>query len=211
MDWDCDETLLISGRVILPCIFSSRLLAVDIDASNLRDSWYNAGYLVPFVEIDGIKFYDYDKAIKLKFGGQLIDLPFSNYRLRFDPTDWLKDINIRIKQLASRDYLNMSGTAEIPQREIGSDTPISTALSIASVEIAPEDLNRVPGGNIINTSNRVMWFNCKGQAANKTHPDNIPIPAGGNYDIPSGYTGAITAIWVSNGTGGAVVHTSSYI
>lgn len=207
MIWDCEGLLIGESSLVLPCDFTSSLLAVNVVSTNQRNTWFDAGYLEVFIIIEADKFHVESR--KLRFGSQLLSLPYLNYQLKYTASEWLENTIIKVKQLDPKNY--MSGTAEIPQREIGNDTPISTALSIASVEIAPEDLNRVPGGNILNTSNRVMWFNCKGEAAAKTHPDNIPIPAGGNYDIPSGYTGAITAIWTSNGTGGAVVHTSSYI
>lgn len=208
MQWDCEELLLGETSLVLPCNFTSNLLAVKVASTNQRDTWFNAGYLEVFVIIDGVEFYAESR--NLKFGSQLIRLPYLDYQLRYTAKDWLENTIIKIKQLESRDYLNMSGTAEITPKSIGNDTPITTPLSTVSVEIAPANPNRAPGGNIRNTSNKAMRFNCTGVACTNADP-NIPIPAGGNYDIPSGYTGAITAIWASSGTGSSVVHTSSYI
>lgn len=206
MIWDCEGLLIGESSLVLPCDFTSSLIAVNVVSTNQRNTWFDAGYLEIFIIIEADKFHVESR--KLRFGSQLLSLPYLNYQLKYTANEWLENTIIKVKQLDPKNY--MSGTAEIPQRAIGNDTPITTPLSTVSVEIAPANANRAPGGNIRNTSNRAMRFNCSGIACTNADP-NIPIPAGGNYDIPSGYTGAITAIWASNGTGGAVVHTSSYI
>lgn len=207
MDWDCEQIITDGEPIILPCVFTSKLLAIELITANRQDTWYRAGYLTPIVYIDAIGFTG--KPIRLGFGTQLVEIPYTSYKLEFSAVEYLRNTSIKIKQL-SQNYLYMSGSSEVQSRAIGNVSPITTVASATSVIIAPENLDRVPGGVIVNTSNKQMWFNCTGTAAARSHP-NIPIPAGGNFDIPSGYTGAINAIWLASPSGSAVVHTASYL
>jgi hypothetical protein len=97
MGWDVEVLIADSRLVILPYNFSSQLLAIDISASNQRDTWYRSGYLSSLVNLDGNDFFG--DTYKLGFGRQLIEVPYSNYQLRFAPQDWMRNINIKIRQL----------------------------------------------------------------------------------------------------------------
>jgi hypothetical protein len=104
MIWDCELSVTNGEPVILPCVFSSRLLAIELLASNKKDTWYRAGYLAPIVDIDSIGFRG--SFIKIGFGSQLVEIPYKNYRLQFEAVEYLLNTSIKVKQL-SENYLHV--------------------------------------------------------------------------------------------------------
>jgi hypothetical protein len=105
MPWDCEQTIQGSNRILLPCTFNSRVLAVDITSTNQKATWYNSGFLRAILDLDGQAFIGAD--IKTSFGQQVIELPFSSYQIDFAPRVWLDSTTIRIKQLSSTQISNI--------------------------------------------------------------------------------------------------------
>jgi hypothetical protein len=78
-------------------------------------------------------------------------------------------------------------------------TAVQVALSTTSVTLLAANANRL-GATIYNTGN-VNLNVTLGAAANPT----VVVPASGYYEVPFGFTGAITGLWWSAGTGYALV------
>jgi hypothetical protein len=105
MDWDIQFPLLASSSAILPFDFNSSILAVEVVVDNYRPTWERAGYLQSFVNIDG----DYFKgdSFKLTFGKVIIQIPYFNYRLEYQPLGWLVNPIIQVKQLTNTQSSNI--------------------------------------------------------------------------------------------------------
>jgi hypothetical protein len=99
MAWDCLATFADSNPLVLPCAFTSRVLAVDISAGNYRPTWYRSGYLEIFVELDGEPFTV--KRQVMNFGQQLLEVPVTNYKIRFQPQYWLESTVFKVRQLTT--------------------------------------------------------------------------------------------------------------
>jgi hypothetical protein len=211
MIWDCERLITSSNPVILPCSFTSQLLAIDIAAGNQKDTWYKAGFLQSFIEIEGTKFVG--NRIKLIFGAQLIEVPYRAYQLEYDPADWLQNISIKIKELSITQLqtIIMSGSYDPGNRPVGADSSVTINAAITNTVLAVANANRTPEGYIVNNSNKALWVTFTGVAATAAAPATKVLPNGGNYDIPGGYTGAINGIWENGATGSCVVHEFSYI
>jgi hypothetical protein len=211
MIWDCERLITSSNPVILPCSFTAQLLAIDIAAGNQKDTWYKAGFLQSFVEIEGIKFVG--NRSKLIFGSQLIEVPYRTYQLQYDPADWLQNISIKIKELSITQLktIIMSGSYDPGNRPVGADSSVTVAAAITNTVLAVANANRSPEGFIVNNSNKNLWVTFTGVAATAAAPATKVLPNGGNYDIPGGYTGAINGIWEAGATGSCVIHEFSYI
>lgn len=98
INWDCELAITVDDPVILDCNFNASMLAIEIAASNQRETWFNSGYLSILTNFSGSIFVG--KKYQLEFGLQLIEVPYLNYQLRFDSQNWLRDANIKIKQLS---------------------------------------------------------------------------------------------------------------
>jgi hypothetical protein len=125
MPWDCEHTIQGNNRVLLPCTFSSRVLAIDITSANQKATWYNSGWLRAILDVDGQPFIGAD--IKTAFGQQVIELPFANYQIDFLPRVWLDITTISIKQLTSTQILNIMPLSAPMPTTIG-ENPILDSL-----------------------------------------------------------------------------------
>jgi hypothetical protein len=196
---DYEQILIDSNPTILNFDFTSQLLALDLTFGNKRSTWYQAGYVIPLVNVDG-DFYE-DKAIKLRFDKQILEIPYRAYRLRFEPVDWAQNVSIKIKQLPPTDYRLMYVTTEhtITPRETGE--PIYTSVIPAAPTATPPTFTIVASRSrrsclISNKTNKPMFIK-EGSAASAptltaTDPF-VSIPAGGNYTIED-WSGEIVGI-----------------
>lgn len=79
----------------------------------------------------------------------------------------------------------------------------SVPSGIGSVTILAANANR-KGAAIVNTDANVLYLDLTGGAAsNARHA--AQVAANGVYQVPFGYTGAITGVWAADGTGAALV------
>jgi hypothetical protein len=125
MNWDCELLVTNSNPVILPCAFTSQLLAVEVMSTNQRNTWFSAGYLQSFALWESRKFLG--KKFKLGFGEQLIEIPYAKYQLQFQAEYWLENTLIRIQQLSTNQINSiMPLYAQMPT-EIG-DRPVLDSL-----------------------------------------------------------------------------------
>lgn len=79
----------------------------------------------------------------------------------------------------------------------------SVPSGITSVVILAANANR-KGGIIINTdANDLLLDLTAGTASATRHAKRLPT--NGEFQVPFGYTGAITGVWAADGTGAALV------
>lgn len=60
------------------------------------------------------------------------------------------------------------------------------------------------GASITNTDANVLYLDLSGGTASSTS-FSVLIPTNGYFEVPFGYTGAITGIWAADGAGSALV------
>jgi hypothetical protein len=209
--WDCEQTIQGNNRILLPCPFTARVLAIDITSANQKATWYRSGWLRAILDVDGQPFIGLD--IETTFGQQVVQLPFANYQIDFAPRKWLDSTTIRIKQLTSTQVLNtfMSASYDPGNKPVGNDSAATVAASVTNVVLAAANPLRAPEGFIVNNSTKNLWVTFTGTAATAAAPATKVLPNGGNIDIPGNYTGAINGIWEAGATLSAVVHEFSYI
>lgn len=74
----------------------------------------------------------------------------------------------------------------------------------ASTTILAENLRR-KGASIINTSSAILYLHMAGGTATATTAHHVQLVQGAYFEVPFGYTGAITGIWASDAGGSANV------
>ncbi len=210
MNWDCQELIAGNNEVILPCDFTSQLLAIEVTAGNQQPNWHQAGYLQSFVDIDGLDFVGNN--FLLKFGRQLIEVPYLSYRLSFQPKQYLQNTAIKVRQLSTSEIRNISMTISFPNvtRATGPDVVTTLNASAVAQNALQANPDRAPGSFIINNASKTMWVTETGVVAVTSAPA-IPIPVGGVFDFAPTYTGLISIIFVAGTTGSVQIHEFSYI
>ena len=186
MNWD--YVLTLTGSSLIPVgTITHRNLAIEVTILNQPKTWFKAGYLVPLISVG-----DGDipaEAILIKFGAQVIQIPYSAYKLRFIPVPYLSS-NYTLKLFK----LPMGINNAPAQPEVISGEVVTTiAASITNVVLDPINLAR-RDGFITNKSTRNLWVTFSATAATAAAPTNLVTP-GSNIDIPENYTGIINGIW----------------
>lgn len=195
--------------VTLPTVFTASRLAVRIERTALiPDTWYKAGYISPVIEIDG---QDYDgQAIPVSFGGNIIDIPFRSYRIKFSPVEWLdKRLNayLKIFELDKTMGINSASNSPLPLSPEIITTVATTTTAVFIRAINPTFAE----GFIVNNSNKSMYVSFTDTPLITAASPNSIVPSKGNIDIPENYTGVIQAIWSgSDATGKAEIHQFNY-
>jgi hypothetical protein len=210
MVWDCEYDFVSDSPIVLPCSFTAQVLAIDFSATNYRSTWYRSGWLEVFTEIGGSIFSGQKKT--LGFGGQLIEIPYSNYQLRFQPVQWLEGANLKIKQLSVPEVRVLMPLYSAMPTTIG-ETPITD--SVPSSFTAPGYALITPAASYLalaaNAARQKFVITNIGtvpvfvdydppSAANKRM---ITIPANGTYVADDPYVGAVYA-WSSSATAQAI-------
>jgi hypothetical protein len=186
MNWD--YTLTLTGASLLPVgTLNSRDLAIEFSLVNQSSTWYKAGYLYPLINVGG---GDIPAAgILIGFGQQVIQIPYTAYKLRFIPVPYItRSYNLKLFKLPMG-----INNAPAPAEVLGGETITTVAASITNVVIDPANPTR-RDGFITNKSNRNLWVLFSTTAATAAAPTNLVTP-GSNIDIPEGYTGVINGIW----------------
>lgn len=194
MAWDVDEIIPVNTSLVLPFTFTSRLLAVDITAANLRPTWYRSGFLRSFISFDGQEFVGNN--FQTRFGNQLFEIPFQSYQLEFTPQYWMSDARIKIKQLSiteTQGIIMGINISPAPAEVLGGEIVTTVNASITNVVLDPANPAR-RDGFIVNRSNRNLWVVFSATAATAVAPTSL-VPPNSNINIPEGYTGAINGIW----------------
>jgi hypothetical protein len=194
MAWDVDEIIPVNTSLVLPFMFTSRLLAIDITAANFKPTWYRSGFLRSFINFDGRQFVGNN--FQTRFGEQLFEIPFQSYQLEFTPQYWMSDTSIKIKQLSiteSEGILMGINLAPAAAEVLGGEVITTVNASITNVPLDPANPTR-RDGFIVNKSNRNLWVTFSATAATAAAPTSL-VPPNSNINIPEDYTGVINGIW----------------
>lgn len=84
-----------------------------------------------------------------------------------------------------------------------SSTLTSVASAAASTQLLAANTAR-KGAIITNTDANALFIDLSGGTASSTSY-SVQLATDGTYEVPYGYTGAITGIWAVDGTGAALV------
>jgi hypothetical protein len=210
MSWDCEYDFVSDSPIILPCSFTAQVLAIDFSATNYRSTWYRSGYLEVFTTIGGSIFTGQKKT--LGFGGQLIEIPYSSYQLKFQPVQWLEGASIKIQQLSLPEIRAIMPNYSPLPSTLG-DQPVvdsiptsftapaysAAALPTAYQALAPNAQRQSFAFSNLGAAAVFLDFDPP-SAANKRM---ITIAPNGTYIADSPYVGAVY-LWSSNATTQAV-------
>lgn len=81
-------------------------------------------------------------------------------------------------------------------------TLTSVPDSATSVTLLAANVKR-KGASIVNTSTAILYIHMSGGTATATTAHSVQLPTLNYFEVPYGYTGAITGIWASDSTGSA--------
>lgn len=90
-----------------------------------------------------------------------------------------------------------------PNAPVSSATVTSVDSATASTNILAANAAR-KGAIITNTDENSLYLDLSGGTASATNY-SVELATDGTYQVPFGYTGAITGIWAVDGTGAALV------
>lgn len=198
MPWDCEQTIQGSERFLLPCSFTSSVIAIDITAANQQPTWYRSGFLRAILNIDGQPFIGAN--IETAFGQQVINLPFTSYQIDFAPRVWVNQTTIRIKELTTTQIQNIMPLYSPIPTSVG-ENPILDSLPTtfsapqylaATLPSAYQALPANPVRQsyaITNTGTATVFLDLDAPtAANKRFAS---IPAGASYISDFNYVGTV--------------------
>jgi hypothetical protein len=186
MNWD--HVLTLTGGSLLPVgTITRRDLAIELTIFNQPKTWFKAGYLTPLISVGGGEIPAQD--IVIRFGSQIIYIPYQAYKLRFTPVPYLTT-NYTLKLFKLPMGIN---NAPAGIETIGGEAVTVINANVVNVVLDPANPARREGF-ITNKSNRSMWVNFSATAATAAAPSNLVTP-GSNIDIPQNYTGIINGIW----------------
>jgi hypothetical protein len=86
--------------------------------------------------------------------------------------------------------------SELTLRTCSTATVTSVASSISSVAILAANSKR-RGACIVNASTAILYLRLDGGTATATTGHSVQLPTLGYYEVPFGFTGAITGIWAA--------------
>lgn len=186
MNWDYVFSL--TGSKLLPVgTLTRRDLAIEVTIPNQPPTWNKAGYLVPLISVGGGDIPAQD--ILIRFGAQIINVPYSRYKLRFVPVPYLP-ANYTLKLYKLPMGINFAPT---PPEQLGDEVVTTVVANVVNVILDPVNPTRREGF-IVNKSNRSLWVRFAATAATAAAPTSL-VPPNSNINIPDGYTGQINGIW----------------
>lgn len=94
--------------------------------------------------------------------------------------------------------------AEYSAVKSGLCTFTSVGDSATSISILASNPQR-KGASIVNTSTAILYLRMDGGTATATTGHSVQLEEGDYFEVPYGYTGAITGIWASDAGGAANV------
>lgn len=86
--------------------------------------------------------------------------------------------------------------SEVTLRTSNVVTYSTVASSASSVALLSANTRRA-GASIQNTSTAILYLLLGGGTATATTAHSVQIPSNGYYEVPYGFTGAISGIWAS--------------
>jgi hypothetical protein len=186
MIWD--YTLLLRGESLLPVgTLHSKDLAIEFTIPNQSPTWHKAGYLYPLISVGGGEIPA--QGIFIGFGQQVIQIPYTVYKLRFVPVPYItSSYTLKLFKLP----MGINNAPATPETLSG-EVVTTIVANVVNVVLDPLNLARRQGF-ITNKSNRNLWVSFSATAATAAAPTNLVSP-GSNIDIPENYTGQINGIW----------------
>jgi hypothetical protein len=101
-----------------------------------------------------------------------------------------------------RELMPLFNSLSLPNNNSATATPTTVAVSTTSAVLLAANTARL-GASIVNGANKAL--NVQFAATTSTSSYAVQIAAGGYYEVPYGYTGAISGVLASNGSGNALV------
>jgi hypothetical protein len=186
MIWDYELTL--TGASLLPVgTLDRHNLAIEFSILNQPSTWYKAGYLYPLINVGGGDIPA--QGILIGFGQQVIQIPYTAYKLRFVPVPYLTS-PYQLKLFKLPMSINYAPAAP---EQLGDEVVTTVNASLTNVVLDPANPTRREGF-IVNKSNRNLWVRFGATAATAAAPTSL-VPPNSNISIPDNYTGAINGIW----------------
>lgn len=109
-------------------------------------------------------------------------------------------INDRLSGARQADGGYAMATAALPATA-ATVTSVDSATTSTSLLAANADRK---GATILNTDTNALYVDLSGGTASAT-AYSVNLAQNASYDVPYGYTGAITGIWAGDGTGAALI------
>lgn len=199
-----------SDATIFPAIFTKKWLAVTVERNNtILDAWNFCGYLYPVIKVEDTLLQGI--AIPIEFGGTIINIPYKRYQLKFRAARWIDNSNqlqIQFKEVDPAMGINFANN----QQQLISSEVITTVATNASAVILRASNSAFAEGFIVNNSNKILYVIFADVPAITAAAPISSVPAKGNIDIPSNYTGVIQGIWNGNDNSGkAEIHQFNYL
>ncbi len=206
MPWEFEQTITGSAPAVLPVVFTSALLAIELAIADQPATWFRAGYLQAFVEIEGIPCLG--RRFTVWFGGQLIEIPYASYQLQFEAVQWSELTRIRIKQLSNPEiklimplYANAQAlTGDLPVIDSVPTTFVAPGYAVNNPPASYQALAANPNRQtfaIANLGNGNVYLDL--DAPVDATKRLVTIAAGGTYISDFPYVGAVF-LWSANAT-----------
>jgi hypothetical protein len=192
--------------VKLPLILNGQeQISCQVTCKSAKPTWRISGELEQFAFLPEAGMITLQK-IQLPFNqNQLVNLDRKPQSfLRFTPVKWLTyRTNISISVI-NKMPLSLSGSSSIAL--VPSTTVLNIPLIIAAITstvLLPANVNRI-GFSITNTTAKTLYVDYDGAASTADYA--VAIPAGGYFEPPINYTGAVHGVWSAVDAGkGALV------
>jgi hypothetical protein len=177
----------ITGKIEFPDVFTSTGILVKI-TNPIIPEWRKVGYFKIEALIDGDFFNAQFRSIE--FGNSLISIPYSAYRLTFEPIDSLLILHPNLSIQIAEFNLNMYvSPGELKRQEVGEpiyNTITATVLSVvgAIFSIAPVRSRR--SALITNKTGRILRIKEGSATSGEPLVDADPfteIAPGGSYSV----------------------------
>jgi len=188
-------------------IFTSSIAIKVTNVSNLKSTWQWAGYLYEFIDTP-LGLARVGNRFSIPIADLIIFIPSgfaSRYRLDFEKQDWIDSLQLSIYQ--SDMPLTFEPVINIPSTFGSTTNSTPVPITTSSVALLAANANRKKL-IILNNSNQDLYIDLDATASVSDFSQKIPkITASGfvaSYEL-SEYTGAVSGIWATTGTGAALV------
>jgi hypothetical protein len=193
----------------IPVTFKSQIITQATAISNLKPTWYQAGYFIQSIVIPPIGLVRIEDKINVPTKESSLFIPKifkPNYQLKFYKADWIDSLKLTIYEDSMP--LNYSpDAASIPNVFASSAASFTIPVSATSVSLLAANTTRKKM-IISNNSNQDLFIDFDATAAVADHSIKIPkVTAAGyiaSYELEE-YTGVVSGVWAAAGSGAALV------
>lgn len=177
----------ITGKIEFPDVFTSTGILVKITNPTIPE-WRKVGYFKIEALIDGDFFNAQFRSIE--FGNSLISIPYSAYRLTFEPIDSLLTLHPNLSIQIAEFNLNMYvSPGELKRQEVGEpiyNTITGTGLSISGQTFSIASVRSRRSALISNKTGRTLRIKEGSETSGQPLVDADPfteIAPGGSYSV----------------------------